>query len=62
MRPELRNKIITYNKSAAARKEKAEDLDAIVSALAQMLPSQLKQVLPEAVLAILAKHGVKPDG
>lgn len=62
MRPELRNKIITYNKSAAARKEKAEDLDAIVSALAQMLPSQLKQVLPDGVLAILAKHGVKPDG
>lgn len=59
MKPELREKILAYNKAAAERKEKAEDMDVIVAALAKFLPGQLKKVLTNDVLAVLEKYGIR---
>ena len=58
MKPELRSKIIAYNKSVAEKGEKASDLDVIVSAIAKLPPGQLKKVLTEDVIAVLKKYGV----
>lgn len=57
MRPELRAKIIAFNKVAAERKEKAGDLDILVAAMLELPPGQLKKLLTEDVLAVLAKYG-----
>lgn len=40
------------------QKVKSDDLDVIVSAMAQLPPGQLKKVLSEDVLAVLEKYGV----
>ena len=58
MKPELREKILAYNRSVAEKAEKASDMDVIVAALAKLPPGQLKKVLTEDVLAVLAKYGV----
>lgn len=58
MKPELRAKIIAYNKAAAEKGEKASDLDVIVSALEKLPPGQLKKVLTDDVIAVLEKYGV----
>lgn len=58
MKPELRAKIIAYNKAAAEKGEKASDLDVIVSAMAKLPPGQLKKVLTDDVIAVLEKYGV----
>ena len=58
MKPELRSKIIAYNKSVAEKGEKASDLGVIVSAIAKIPPGQLKKVLTEDVIAVLKKYGV----
>lgn len=58
MKPELRARIIAFNKAAAERKGKADDLDIIVAALAKLPPGQLKKVLTDDVIAVLNKHGV----
>lgn len=57
MKPELKAKILAYNKSLAEKKEKADDLDVIVAELMKLPPGQLKKVLTDDVLAVLAKHG-----
>lgn len=54
---ELRAKIIAYNKTAAERKEKATDLDTLVTAIMKLPYGQLKKVLSDEVLAVLAKYG-----
>lgn len=59
MKPELRAKIIAYNKSAAERTEKASDLNVIVAAIKKLPPGQLKKVLTDEVLAVLGKYGVE---
>lgn len=59
MSPELRVKIIAYNKSVAEKSEKAADLDIIVAQLMELPPGQLKKVLPDDVLAALSKYGVQ---
>ena len=61
MKPELRAKIIAYNKAAAERKEKAEDLDVIIAEIMKLPPGQLKKVLTDDVLGVLAKYGVNLD-
>lgn len=43
MKPELREKIIAYNKAQAERAEKASDVDILIAALAQLPPGQLKK-------------------
>lgn len=58
MNLELKERIIAYNKLAAERKEKADDLDVIVSAIMKLPPGQLKKVLSDEVLAVLEKYGV----
>ena len=38
MKPELRERILAYNRALAERKEKAEDLDVIAAALLALPP------------------------
>lgn len=57
MKPELRAKIIAYNKSVKEKGEKASDLDIIVSEILMLLPGQLKKVLTDKVIAVLEKYG-----
>lgn len=58
MKKELRQRILAFNKAAAERKGKAEDLDIIVAAFAKLPMGQLKKLLTEEVVMILEKHGV----
>ena len=58
MKPELREKIIAYNRSVAERAEKAEDLDIIVTEIMKLPPGQLKKILTNRVLSVLQKYGV----
>jgi hypothetical protein len=58
MKPELRAKILAYNKTVAERAEKANDLDIIIAEIMKLPPGQLKKVLTDGVLAVLAKYGV----
>ena len=56
MKPELREKIIAFNKARAADKEKADDLMTLLEALP---PGQVKQLLKdEKCAAILIKYGI----
>lgn len=58
MKPELRQKIIAYNRAVAEKGKKASDLDVIVAAMAKLPPGQLKKVLTDDVIAVLEKYGV----
>lgn len=58
MKPELRNKIIAYNKSVAEKADKASDLDIIVSQIMKLPKGQLKKVLTDEVIAVLKKYGI----
>jgi len=56
MKPEMRKRIIAFNKQRAEDKEKAEDLLTLISALP---PGQVKQLLKdETCAAILNKYGI----
>lgn len=57
MRPELREKIIAYNKAVKEKGEKASDLDIIVGQIMKLPYGQLKKVLTDEVMAVLAKYG-----
>lgn len=59
MKPELKAKILAYNKAVKEKGEKASDLDVIVSALAKLPPGQLKKVLTEEVRSVLRKYGIE---
>lgn len=58
MKKELRNRIISYNKSVAEKGEKANDLEIIVSAIKKLPRGQLKKFLSEDVMAVFKKYGV----
>lgn len=58
MKKELRDKIIAYNKSVKEKADKASDMDIIVEALSKLPQGQLKKVLTDDVLAVLAKYGI----
>lgn len=58
MSPELRAKIISYNKTVAEKSEKANDLDVIVSEILKLPPGQLKKVLTDTVVDVLHKYGI----
>lgn len=58
MKPELRAKIIAYNKSVAEKAEKASDMDVLIGAISKLPPGQLKKVLSEEVKAVLRKYGL----
>ncbi len=56
MKPELREKIIAFNKARAEDKEKAEDFLTLLGALP---PGQVKNLLKDETCgAILAKYGI----
>lgn len=56
MKPELRAKIITYNRERAADKEKA---DYLMTLLAALPPGQIRKLMKdEKCAAILGKYGV----
>lgn len=58
MKPELKAKILAYNRALAQRKEKATDLDVLVGALGKLPPGQLKKLLTDEVIAVLKKYGL----
>lgn len=58
MKPELRSKIIAYNKRVKERGEKASDLEIVIAEILKLPPGQLKKVLSEPVLEIFRKYGV----
>lgn len=62
IREELRKKIIAYNRSVAEKAGKASDMDVIAAALMKLPHGQLKKVLTDDVLAVLAKYGVGEEG
>ena len=54
--PEMKKKILAFNRARIADKEKANDLHILLGALP---PGQVKQLLKnETCAAILQKHGV----
>jgi len=56
LKPEMREKILAFNRARAAEKEKADDLLVLLSALP---PGQVKQLLKnETCGAILQKYGI----
>lgn len=56
MKPEMRAKIIAYNRARAEDKQKADDLMALLDALP---PGQVKNLLKdETCAAILNKYGI----
>ena len=57
MRPELKEKIIAYNKAVKEKGEKATDLDIIVREIMKLPYGQLKKVLTDEVMAVLVKYG-----
>ena len=57
MKPELKAKIIAYNKVVAERKDKADDLDIIIAQIMQLPYGQAKKVLTDEVMAVLKKYG-----
>ncbi len=59
MKPELKEKIIAYNRRVAEQEEKATDMDILIGALLKMPYGQLKKVLTDEVLAVLEKYGVR---
>lgn len=61
MKPELRAKIIAFNKKRAEESAKASDMEIIVAAILKLPPGQLKKLLTDDVLAILAKYGYKEE-
>ena len=53
----MKEKINVIQQSFAEKKEKASDLDIIVSQIMQLPYGQLKKVLTDEVLAVLEKYG-----
>lgn len=59
MKPELRAKILAFNKAVKEKGDKASDLDIIVAELLKLPPGQLKKVLTDEVQAVLKKYGLE---
>ena len=56
LKPEMREKILAFNRARAADKERADDLMILLGALP---PGQVKQLLKDdTCVAILTKYGV----
>ena len=58
---ELKEKIKVIRQSFSEKKEKASDLDIIVSEIMKLPYGQLKKVLTEDVMAVLEKYGYGED-
>lgn len=59
MKPELRERIIAYNKKVYADASAAKDMRTIAAEMKNLPPGQLKKVLSENVIAVLKKYGVE---
>ena len=59
MKPELKAKILAYNKSVREKTGKAFDLDVIVRAMTMLPLGQLKKLLTDDVVVVLRKYGVQ---
>lgn len=57
MKPELKQRIIAYNKALKQKEEKATDLDVLVASIMKLPYGQLKKVLTDDVIAVLKKYG-----
>lgn len=58
MKPELKARIIAYNKKAKEKSEKADDMDILIGALLKIPQGQLKKILTDKdVVAVLKKYG-----
>ena len=57
MKPELKAKILAYNKIIKEKGDKATDLDILVAEIMKLPYGQLKKVLTDEVLAVLRKYG-----
>lgn len=57
MKPELKAKILAYNKAAKEKADKATDLDVLVAGIMKLPYGQLKKVLSDEVVAVLEKYG-----
>ena len=54
---DMKEKICVIRQSFSEKKEKAFDLDIIVAKIMDLPYGQLKKILSEDVLAVLAKYG-----
>jgi len=61
MKPELKEKVLSYNRAVAAKAEKAADLDILVRELLKLPPGQIKKVLTPEVEAVLKKYGYEGE-
>lgn len=59
---DMKEKIKVIRQSFSEKKEKATDLDIIVSQIMNLPYGQLKKVLTYEVLAVLAKYGYTEGG
>jgi hypothetical protein len=57
VKPELRAKILAYNRIMRQRAQKNADMDILVAALLALPPGQLKKLLTADVLAVVEKYG-----
>lgn len=57
MRPELKARILEFNRISAERNEKASDMDILIGAILKLPLGQIKKLLSEPILAILKKYG-----
>lgn len=62
MDKDLKDKILAFNRARKVEGEKASDMDVLVAELLKLPPGQLKKVLSEEVLAVLAKYGYGEGG
>ena len=53
----MKEKISVIRQTFAEKKEKASDLDIIVTEIMQLPYGQLKKVMTDEVMAVLAKYG-----
>jgi hypothetical protein len=56
-----RAELIALKKQAATRKEKATDMDVLITAMMDLPYGQAKKVLTGPVLEVLAKYGYTED-
>lgn len=59
---DMKEKIRVIKKSFSEKKEKATDLDVIVSEVMKLPYGQLKKVLTDEVMAVLKKYGYTEGG
>ena len=59
MKPDLKERILRYNRRIATQAVKAGDLDIIVAEFMKLPPGQLKKMLTIEVLAVLRKYGME---